>query len=79
MTGVMRLFKDVFGPKPNKRNLRKFFKLEVIQQLWFSSSGFSKSNELRDILEELTKENRGKMVYHFTKVQPAGTPMILGD
>ena len=43
VTGVMRLFKDVFGPKPNKRNLRKFFKLDVIQKLWFGSMGYARS------------------------------------
>jgi len=33
--------KDVFGAKPNAKNLKSFFKIDFIQELWWGPNGFA--------------------------------------
>ena len=55
-TAIKKEFKEVFGQKPNRKNLSKFFQHEYVQKLWFSSAGFVRSKELQEILRGLTRE-----------------------
>ena len=44
------LLKEVFGSKPTTENLRDFFRIDVIQQLWWGPSGFITSSSYQKIL-----------------------------
>jgi len=81
----VNVMKDVFGQKPNKRNLKAFFENEAIQALWWSSSescgnfkkvGFSQSIKLTQILAEAPNEVKEKLINLFEKVAPAGMNVI---
>ena len=37
---ITKLFKETFGQKPNIGNLRAFFRIDLIQRLWFNEKGF---------------------------------------
>ena len=34
------LLEEVFGSKPNTKNLREFFRIDIIQELWWGHNGF---------------------------------------
>ena len=59
---VTKLFKDTFGQKPNQKNLKSFFKLEIIQKLWWSPNGFFHSKDLKDIVTSLNSQELQKLV-----------------
>jgi len=68
---AQEIMKDIFGSKPNRRNLKLFFQLPVIQALWWpiddpnivqgeQADLFVHSNVVIDILDRQTlvmKEN----------------------
>ena len=66
--------KEVFGSKPNMTNLRLFFRNPVIQALW--SHEFARSEKLKEILDEISMENRSKIYNYFDKVAPAGLQIL---
>ena len=73
---TVNLFRDVFGSKPNRKNLEKFFAQPVIQRLWFSDSGFYKSTMLEEIITGMDWWTRQRFFRLFTEVQPAGLSLL---
>ena len=76
---------DVFGQRPNQRNLKQFFGNEAIQALWWSvpeadgdasKAGFIQSERLREILSESPIGEREKVQQLFEKVAPAGLSIL---
>ena len=51
---VIKLMKETFGQKPNIANLKEFFRNEIVQKLWWGQNGFSKSEDLKKILQDLS-------------------------
>ena len=51
------LLKDIFGAKPNSKNLKEFFQIEVIWKLWSGDGGFLNSETYNRILnDEFSKD-----------------------
>lgn len=76
---------DVFGQKPNRRNLIEFFKQEAIQALWWSApeaegnsnkAGFTQSDKLKQLVLESPLEERKKVQKLLGKVSPAGLAIL---
>jgi len=63
------LFKDVFGQHPNKKNLMKFFAVDVVKYLW--ENGFKDCKEFQTwkaSFQSHSKQEQAKMFKYMTKV-----------
>jgi len=61
--------------------MKEFYSNEIIQGLWANSWGssatpFKQSNWLKVALKGLSGEERGMIVKHFEKVEPAGFQIL---
>ena len=73
------LLKEVFGSKPNTKNLREFFRIDIIQELWWGHNGFIQSENYQRILRdpenpENAFDNKEREVFlkYFQKACPPG-------
>ena len=65
------LLKDIFGAKPNSKNLKEFFQIEVIWKLWSGDGGFMNSQTYKRILnEEFSKDQKHSFLKYFDRVYP---------
>jgi hypothetical protein len=83
--------KELFGSKPNLKNLSAFFKNPVIQGLWshfdkpikskvplkWRYQSFIQSAVLSTILKSLTADERKGLMHHVEKVSPPGFKVFL--
>jgi len=65
------LFSNVFGNKPTKKNLKKFFENEVIRELWWGQNGFYHSEHLKKILSEIKGIEREELIRYMRKATPS--------
>ena len=70
------IMKDVFGSKPNRTNLKKFFEIPAIQALWWpiddptvvqgpQSDLFIDSTVLRDVIQKQSLPVKENIIYYF--------------
>lgn len=79
-SSFVRVMDEVFGQKPNIANLVQFFRNEVVQDLWWSTTtskpGFIKSDKLAKIIDELSVEEMKKLNQLLEQVCPPGQDII---
>lgn len=74
-----QLLKEVFGSKPNTKNLREFFRINIIQELWWGYNGFVSSDAYQKILSDpehpekaFNHKEREVFLKYFQKACPPG-------